>query len=431
MKIKEKKLPEGKIALEVRASAKEVEKAFTSAFRQFVNSAGIKPERNKTVNEVVEEKLGIKDLDSALQDSALEMLIPYAIDKCGLIPSFPPQIIESAPLRREREATFTLEMMPKKHYELSSYDPVSITVPPFSLDESLVDCQIEELAKRSSQYVRAAEQHEVRNGDAVLLEMESFESGKRISGLSFGPRVYVCGAGFMPQGFDEGIIGMKPGDTKTFSFDGSDFNDAGKAISTTIEATVTVIELQEECTPQVNDVWLAQYMPMYKNVDELRADIRRDLEANAREQYDSQCRQAAISQLRERFEGRIPDEAYIAVRTSLMRDLSSQLQEQGITYKDYVEQQGGEQQFFIMTMLQARETLAQGYALDALFSHEKLTLTDEDYLKAAKELNPKADPIQTRRQLEDTGRKFILKEAAERRKAADFLLEHADIAIEG
>ena len=57
MKIKEKKLPEGRIRLDVRATAKEVEDAFANAYLQFVNGAGLQPERGKTVNQIVEEKL--------------------------------------------------------------------------------------------------------------------------------------------------------------------------------------------------------------------------------------------------------------------------------------------------------------------------------------------------------------------------------------
>ena len=43
-----------------------------------------------------------------------------------------------------------------------------------------------------------------------------------------------------------------------------------------------------------------------------------------------------------------------------------------------MQSQGGEQQFGMILMMQTREMLVQGYALDALFRHEKMTLTDED-----------------------------------------------------
>ncbi|MGN0072424.1 MAG: trigger factor [Coriobacteriales bacterium] len=429
MKIKEKKLPEGRMQLEVRATAKEVEDAFANAYLQFVNGAGLRPEKGKTVNQIVEEKLGIKDLDAVVRDAALECLIPYTIDRSGLMPAFPPEVKSASPLRRGAEATFTLELLPKPNYVLSSYEPVHITVPPFKVDESLVDRQLEELAKRSTSYSRAAQQHEVRSGDAVLLEMESFENGKRNTGLSSAARTYVTGQGFMPQGFDEQIIGMMPGETKTFSFEGPDVDMAGNETTTTVETTVTVLEIQVECIPAITNSWLAANMPVFKTVDELKADIRKSLEAQSREAYDAQCRQLCIYELEDRFEGRIPDEAYEAMRDNLMRELDQQLSKQGVSYKDYVEQNGGQQQFSVMMMVQCREQLVQGYVLDSVFTHEKLKLEDEDYLKAARELNPQGDAAQTRSQLEATGRGFVLRETAQRRKAADHVLAHAVVTV--
>ena len=430
MKVKESKIGQGKIALDVQVTAKEVDDAFAAAYLAFVNNMGLKPEQGKTVNQVVQEQLGIKDLDAHVRNEALDALIPYAIDKTGLLPAYPPAVTQCSALRRGQEATFTLEMLPKVAYELSSYEPVEVTVPKFEVDESLVDRQIEQIAARNIEYVRAAEQDRmVAAGDAVLLEMESFENGKRNAGLSSAARTYVCGKGFMPAGFDEQIIGMKPGQTKTFSYTGPDVDEHGKETLTTVETTVTVIELQQECVPAITDAWLARNMPVFKTVDDLRADIAKSLESKTREQYDNQCRQLATFQLAERFEGRIPDEAYEAMRGNVMQEARQAAKAQNMEFKDFVEQQGGEQQFSMMVMMQVREMLVEGYALDALFAHEKLKVTDADLTEAARQINPKADPSQTRKMLESTGRRFILRETAERYVASKYLLEHAKVTV--
>ena len=63
-----------------------------------------------------------------------------------------------------------------------------------------------------------------------------------------------------------------------------------------------------------------------------------------------------------------------------------------MTYEQFIEQQGGEQQFNMMMMMQTREMLVQGYALDALFRHEKLVLTDEDIEAACRSMSPQQNP---------------------------------------
>ena len=241
--------------------------------------------------------------------------------------------------RRSNSATFTLEMFPKQRYELSSYEPVSITAQPFSVDESLADKQIAQIAEKNAEYVTAAEQHEVRPGDSILISMRSFqEDGTRIPGLSAASQTYVCGKGFMPESFDREIIGMKPGEEKSFSFDGPDLDPQGNETSMTVDTTVTVLEIQEEKIPEITDEWLARHLPVFKSVADLRADIASKLEAETKKAYD-------------------------------------------------------------------------------------------DYLAATRQINPQAKPEDTRKQLERSGRGFILRETAERYAATEYLLEHAGVEI--
>ena len=74
----------------------------------------------------------------------------------------------------------------------------------------------------------------------------------------------------MPDGFDENIIGMNVGETKTFTFEGPGIDDDGNEIVETIECTVTVKEIQKKVVPAIDDAWVAKYMPMYKDAAALR-----------------------------------------------------------------------------------------------------------------------------------------------------------------
>jgi trigger factor len=81
----------------------------------------------------------------------------------------------------------------------------------------------------------------------------------------------------------------------------------------------------------------------------------------------------------------------------------------------------------MMLMLQTRETLVQGFSLDALFRHEKMTLTQDDLLATCHAMNPQGNPKQMLKQVEDAGRGFALRESAQRMKANRWLVDHAKI----
>ena len=233
----------------------------------------------------------------------------------------------------------------------------------------------------------------------------------------------------MPDGFDENIIGMDVGETKTFTFEGPGIDDEGNEIVETIECTVTVKEIQKKVAPVIDDAWVAKFMPMYKDVAAMRDDIRRGLNRQLSGEYENYKRNMAAGELAKRFKGSIADEVYESMSRNLMNNMRAEVEQQNMTWDQFVEQQGGEQQFNMMMMMQTREMLVQGYALDALFRHEKMVLTDEDIEAACRSMSPQQNPKQVRNQMEQTGRGFALREAAERLKANRWLVDHAIVNV--
>ena len=205
-------------------------------------------------------------------------------------------------------------------------------------------------------------------------------------------------------------------------------DDEGNEIVETIECTVTVKEIQKKVAPVIDDAWVAKFMPMYKDVAAMRDDIRRGLNRQLSGEYENYKRNMAAGELAKRFKGSIADEVYESMSRNLMNNMRAEVEQQNMTWDQFVEQQGGEQQFNMMMMMQTRQMLVQGYALDALFRHEGLVVSDEDVQEACAAMNPQ-NPQGVRRQMEESGRGFALREAAERIKANKWLLEHADITV--
>lgn len=425
MKVTQKKLGDGKLQLEAVATPAEVDRALRMAQIGFAQQMGLRPQKDKTIEQIAEESMGIKDLDSVVESSAVEYLAPFAIDKKNIIPAFPPTPMPSSSLKRGQEFAFRLYVMPKPDYELTSYDPVEITVQPLKVDTSEIDKQLAEMAERYAGY-ETDEPHVIGKGDSCQLSLKCFRNGEPIPGLTSDARTYTAGIGLMPDGFDENIIGMNVGETKSFTFEGPGLDDNGNEITEVIECTVTVNETQKKVIPEIDDEWVKTYMPMYKGVEDLRRSMEAELTKYQRQQYDEYVRQIAAAELSNRFQGRIDDAVYESMQKNLIQNLRQQLQQQGMSYDQYVEQNGGQQQFGMMMMMQTRSMLVQGYALDAVFRHEGLILSDEDLDDVCRSMNPQ-NPRGVREEMEKSGRGFALRESAERMKANKWVVEHAKI----
>ena len=427
MKVKEKKIENGHIRLEACATAKEVGGALNRAQIAFATQMGLQPEKGKTPAQVAKERLGISDLDSIVSQQAEASMIPFAIDKRNLVPAFPPQVQEATPFKRGLEYRFVLDVTPKPQFELTSYNPVEISVPRFIVNDEEIDRQIGELAKRFPEY-EETDPHPLRSGDDCRMALKFFEGGVFMDDLSTEGQVYTVGEGLMPDGFDESIIGMNPGETRKFHFDGFDIDESGKETTTDIECTATLLSIQKEVLPVVDDAWVAKNLPLHKDLKSLREHINEEVTHQSREQYDAYVRAIATTELSKRFDGKIDDGAFTAMRESIVQNMRAAAVQQKMTFEQFVEMQGGEQEFNIMVMVQARETLVQGYALDALYRHEKMSLTKEDIEATCGIMNPNQNPKRTHEEMIQQGQGFVVREAAERLKASLWLVDHATIS---
>ena len=423
MKITQKKQDDGQVLIEAVAEPAEVARALDRAAIAFAQKMGMRPQQDKTVAEVVETATGIKDLDSVVESQALEMLAPSAIDKAKITPAYPPTPMASTPLKRGKKYAFRLYVMPKPEYELTSYDPVEVTVRPFKPDTSQVDNAIREMAERYGEYV-SDDAHPVGAGDSCLISLETTKDGEPVPGLTMDQRTYTAGTGLMPTSFDEQVIGMQPGEEKTFTFSGPGFDEDFNEIEEEFTTTVKILEIQRKVIGEIDDTWVKTYMPMYSSVEDMREKMGDMFIQQQRQSYDRYVQQMAVEKLAQRFQGSVPDAIYEAASKDLQQSLRAQVAQQNMTWEQFIESQGGEQQFSMLMMLQTRQTVVQGFALDALFRHAGLVVKDEDLNDACMMMNPQS-PGGVRQHMEESGLGYVLREAAERVAASRYLMKHA------
>ena len=425
MKVVKKKQANGHIKLDATASSAEVSNALNQASEQFCAQMNIRPEGSKTPAQVASERLGIKDLDSVVGQQAAEMLVPHALNKHNIVPAFSPQPQATMPLKRGRAFQFTLDVVPKPLYELEDYSPIEFSIQAFEPDEEEVDRQIGQMAQQFITFA-ATDPHPVQKGDSVLLKMSTTKDGEQVVGLTTDSRSFTTGMDLMPVGFEEGLMGMEVGETKTFKFEGPGLDEDFNEIMEEYETTVTILELQKEVVPVINDEWVAKNMPMYKSYADLRADIDKRVNDQRRKYYEDYKRNMAAAELAKRFKGSIPDEIYEGSMAEEQRQLRMQVSQTGKTWEKFCEEQGGEQQVNMMLMVSMRQKLVQGYCLDAYYRHMGLSYTDADLDESCFQLSPQ-NPHAVRVRMEQNGLGFALREAAERLCACKHLVENATI----
>ena len=428
MKVVKKKGENGHVILDATASTSEVSEALNGASFAFCNQMGIRPVKGKTPAQLVSETLGIKNLDATVAAQATDMLVAPALNKHGIVPAFTPVPTADAPIKRGRAFQFRLDVLPKPTFELEDYSPVSFTIQPFEPDEEAVDREIGELVSQYTTWVDTGDKTPLGAHESCKLKIHAEKDGEVLPGLTTEGRTYTTGEDLMPPGFDEGIVGMEVGQTRTFSFEGPSLDENMNEVMETIDVTVTLLEKQKEIVPVADDEWVARYLPMYSSYEDMRAKIGEKVNAERLKFYEDYKRNMAANALSERFKGTIPDEIYEGAMREEQQKLRQQVAKSGMTWEQFCEQQGGEQQVGMTLMVSMRQSLVQGYCLDAYYRHERLSYTEEDLDESCFQFNPQ-NPRAARQQMERVGLGFALREAAERLCACKHLVEHATINI--
>lgn len=316
---------------------------------------------------------------------------------------------------------------PRK-FTLSSYDPVSITLPEPAVSDAEVDEQLYRFAQSRATYEKVEDRH-VEPTDFVFVSLETTKDGEPFKGLTTEGQMIKLGSGHMPEGFEREIASMSAGETKTFDFEGPSFelDENGEPKNDTFTTTVTIREIRQQVIPAITDAWVAANIPGFNTVPEFANTVRTQMQADRATEVEHMKHFACASTLAKRLEGHIPDDLFEMGIAQTHQMFEMDLKRQGLTKEAFMQQRGLDEQRLNMELLmQAREMLAQGLALDALAEHLGLTLEDSD-LDEVFGGNTPEETAAARKACEDAGQMPQAREAALRGKALKWLVETATI----
>ena len=178
----------------------------------------------------------------------------------------------------------------------------------------------------------------VEEGDSVTINFTGTIDGKEFDGGSAEDYDLVIGEGGMIDGFEDGIIGMKKGETKeldlTFPDDYYEESVAGKPV-------VFKVTLQKFTRPsELNDEWVAANTE-YKTVDEYRAAVKKELEENEKKSADYDLYSNAWSEVLANSEVKEYPEEDVDKAVEAYKKLNENyVKEAGMEMSDFLKAQG-------------------------------------------------------------------------------------------
>lgn len=425
MEVTVKDLENFKVELEITVPAAELDKAYEAAFKKLsgrVNIPGFR--KGKAPKHIVERTVG----KEYMLNEAFEICGPKAFGEAleaqSLEPVTRPEF-EAVTLEQGKDLVFKASFTKKPEVELGEYKGLKVEVQKDVVDDEAVQKQLLTMLDRQADMVDAEEGSEVAKDDFITLDFKGFVDGEAFAGGEGKDYPLQIGSNSFIPGFEDQLVGAKVGEEKevnvTFPEEYHSEELKGKAAM----FKCTVKSIKRKVLPALDDEF-AKKASTFQTLDELKADIKSNLEKAAESKAESQKREAAIAQAAENAKVEIP-EVMIENRINVMiQELALRLEQQGMKLEMYMQYAGTD-------MAKLRETYKDTAAknvkvdlvLEAVAKAEGMKVEAEDLDAEIANMAAAygAKPAEVKKIIAEQNRLGDLVATVLRRKTAQFIID--------
>lgn len=225
-----------------------------------------------------------------------------------------------------------------------------------------------------------------KEGDTVNIDYVGKIDGEEFDGGSDQGADLKLGSGKFIDGFEDGLIGARKGETRTLNLTfPEDYTQdlAGKAV----EFTVTVNAVKEPLS-EPTDQWVADNIEGYDNLADYKAGIRSEQEESNEQTAENQVRYAAWTQVIDNCTINEYPETLVEVGKKLYeQQVETYAKYAGMELDAYIESSGLTQEEYQSNMEEyGKNVAAQALVCQAICDKEGFAIGDDDYQKALQDM---------------------------------------------
>lgn len=382
--------------LEIAADAAQFEEALEKAYRKARKKIAVNGFRKGNAPRKMIEKLYGENVffEDAVNDLIPAVVAP-AVDEANIELVATPSINVKS-ISKAEGVTFTVTCIVKPEVEIADYKGISVKKTVDEVTDEMIDKAIEALRDRNGRMV-TVEDRAAENGDVAVIDFEGFKDGVAFDGGSEKNYELTLGSNQFIPGFEEQIVGKKPGEEFTINVTFPENYQMKELAGQPTEFKIKLHELRAKELPELDDEFVKDATD-FDTLDELKADYRKKLEENAEKAAEN----AADNQLYEALIGKmtvdVPQAMYDAQIDDMVRNFEMQLSQQGITLDMYLTYTGLEMADFRKTFAdRAEKEVKIRLALEKIAELENVEISDEkadeEYAKIAEQYNMPVDDV--------------------------------------
>lgn len=329
----EKNLSKTSVEFTVEFDRDDFEPARLKALERLARDIKISGFRNgKAPANVVEQHVNPNDLASHTLDIAVRQAIPKLFDEAKLLPISIPHVDVVKYIPGEMaEIKIKADIMPE--VKLGKYDKLKS---PFE-DRVVSDADVDDVLNRIAEsYAEpSVVKRAAKMGDEVIIDFTGKKDGVAFEGGTGKDYNLRLGSGHFIPGFEEGIVGHEVGDKFDLDINFPEDYLAEDLAGAPVVFEVLVKQVSEIKVPAIDDD-LAKKSGAFETLKDLKADIRTNLEAQAKHEAEEKYKEDLLNELVDCSKTEAPESLVEEQSQHIKEDMLRNLKSHGYTIEDYL-----------------------------------------------------------------------------------------------
>ena len=355
-------------------------------------------------------------------------LIPRAVEEAlqerGIEPVATPDI-KDVSLREGEPLKFTADIETVPAFDPGDLSTISLRQESSTITDDAIEKTLDRLRERAAKH-ETVEGRPIADTDTAVLELDRTDPDGKVD---HHDEVSVeLGAAGNPPGFDQNLLGLNPGDEKTFVVHFPEEYPVKDLANTDVNYHVKVKEIRRKVVPELDDEF-AKDVGDFESIAALRDRVRADMQADAENHAKQHVRSDLLKQLGQRIGFELPSSLVDREIDRRLEEFARRLMDQkvdprkaGIDWAQFREAQREA----------ARDAVASALVLDEIARRENLTVATDDVDKEIEQFAERSGrtPAALRAQLEKEGGLARLTAGLRREKAVDLAMSRAKMTID-
>ena len=293
------------------------------------------------------------------------------------------------------ELTIETELYPE--VELGQYKGVEAPKAAVSVTDEQVEAEVDKKANEVARIVTV--ERPAAEGDTVVIDYEGTKDGVPFEGgAAEGYELRLGSHTFIP-GFEEQLIGASAGEEKDLDITFPENYHAKELAGAPVVFRVKVHEVKETQVPAKDDE-LAKDVSEFDTLEELKADLRKQLEAKKDEEASRAFESALMEKVAEAAKVELPSAMIEDEVQTELQNFDYQLRSQGMSLEQYSKMLGGNLDAFKKSIRPSAEKQVRlRTVLKAIAEAEGLEAAEEDlaaeYQKLAEQYGMAVEKLKT------------------------------------